>query len=177
MPGVDWACADGISGFVRLFVFPDHAWYWTYLVGPEIDGVIVVRDHDVPLPRVGLEIRSEGLWAELLCNTPDEHWQFGMEAFGVRLDEPEDALRGEIGERIAVGLDLEWEEPGLVHGEILVGRARYTIECPGRFVDQDASVSRASEGDLLARVLIPIGAETRERVLTRDADGTTAWHG
>ena len=175
MPGVDWACDGGISGFVRLFVFPDHAWYWTYLVGPEIDGVIVVRDHEVPPPRVGLEIRSEGLWAELLCNTPGEHWQFGMEAFGVRLDTPEDALHGEIGERIAVGLDIEWEEPDVVHGEILVGRARYTIECPGRFAPDD-QVHAAPPGDVVARVLIPTEPGARERLLVQSAGGL-GWFG
>ena len=79
---------------------------------PDVDGVVVVRDHEVPLAaRRRLEIRAEGLWAELWCETPGEHWTFGLEAFGVRLDASRGRGRpgGEIGERVAVGLDIEWE--------------------------------------------------------------------
>jgi hypothetical protein len=173
--GVDFACPDGLAGFVRLFVFDDVAWYWTYLVGPMIDGVVVVRDHEVPVPRVGLEIRSEGLWAELFCESPGEHWQFGLEAFGVRLDSPEDARSGEIGERVAVGLDLEWETPDIVHGDVLIGRERYSIDCKGRFVADDEVV--VSVGDAIARVLIPLPSGVRERVLVRTAEGSAVWSG
>ena len=99
-----------------------------------------MRDHEVPLPRAGLEIRADGLWAELICETPDEHWSFGLEAFGLRLDDPADALApgGEIGERLPVGLDLEWETDltdgtaGTVRGEVLVGSGRIEFEGPGR---------------------------------------------
>ena len=89
-----------------------------------------MRDHDVPPPRQGLEIRAEGLWCELFCETPGDHWTCGLEAFAVRLDTPDDALRagGEIGERVPVGLDLEWEAPEIVHGDVLVGREQWTID-------------------------------------------------
>jgi len=141
---LEFARADGFAGIVRLELRADEhtAWYWTYLVGvPGYAGVIVVRDHDVPLPRHGLEIRSEGLWAELWCETPGEHWTFGLEAFAVRLDAPEDARRPgeEIGERVPVGLDLEWEVTppspvrGVVHGDVLVGRERFAYESAGAF--------------------------------------------
>ena len=113
---LDFTQPDGLAGFLRLELRRDEgiAWYWTYLVGvPDVEGVIVVRDHEVPLPRQGLEVRADGLWAELWCEAPGEHWTFGLEAFGVRLDDPDEATRpgGEIGERMAVGLDLEWETP------------------------------------------------------------------
>ena len=143
---LEFARRDGTGGFVRLELRPDEgvAWYWAYLVGPET-GLVVVRDHDVPLPRVGLEIRADGLWAELICETLAEHWSFGLEAFGLRLDDPTDALApgGEIGERIPVGLDLEWETDltertaGTVRGELLVGSARIEFEGPGRFTAAD----------------------------------------
>ena len=66
-----------------------------------------MRDHEVLLPRQGLEIRADGLWADLWCEAPREHWTFGLESFGVRLDEPDEALRpgGEIGERPGVGFE------------------------------------------------------------------------
>ena len=39
-------------------------------------------------PRQGLEVRADGLWGELMCETPLEHWSYGLEAFGVALDDP-----------------------------------------------------------------------------------------
>ena len=152
----DFARGDGTGGFVRLELRPDEgfAWYWAYLVGP-LTGLIVVRDHEVPPPRAGLELRADGLWAELVCETAGEHWSFGLEAFGLRLDDPADALApgGEIGERVAVGLDIEWEVDdgptgagairdgrsgdgpagGTVRGDVLVGQERITFEGPGSF--------------------------------------------
>jgi hypothetical protein len=145
---LDFARADGVGGFVRLELRPreNTAWYWAYLVGPEV-GLVVVRDHEVPLPRAGLEIRTDGLWAELICETPGEHWSFGLEAFGLRLDDPADALTpgGEIGERVAVGLDIEWEIApgpdgvGEVRGEILIDRQRITFDGSGVFVHAHAA--------------------------------------
>ena len=72
-------------------------------------------------------IRAEGLWAELLCETPGEHWSIGLEAFGVRFDDEAEAATSDRGERVPVGFDLEWETPDRVVGEILVGRARYDL--------------------------------------------------
>ncbi len=102
---------DGTGLYVRLECFPNRrvAWFWTALVLPDLAGPVLVREQEVPLPRQGLEIRAESLWAELWCETPLEHWTYGLEAFGVRLDAPVDAYHGELGERVAVGLDIEWE--------------------------------------------------------------------
>ena len=69
----------------------------------------------------------------------------------MNLEAPEDALSGEIGERIPIGLDLEWEvdgsihahdddwavagyiEPGIVHGEVLLGRERFELDACGAY--------------------------------------------
>jgi hypothetical protein len=144
---VDFARADGCGGFVRLALYPnrDVAWYWAYVMTPGAPGPVVVRDHEVPMPRqAALEVRADGLWAECTCEVPFEHWTYGLEAFGVRLDDPADAFRGEIGERLPVGADLEWEveSPGLaftdryeqagrVHGDVLVGRERIDFDGVG----------------------------------------------
>ena len=113
------------------------------------DEVFIVRDHAVPLPRDDrtLEIRAEGLWAEPTCETPLEHWSIGLEAFGVRLDDPAQAYHGEHGDRIGVGLDLEWEgsaavfpyqlmtryeQSSAVHGEILLGDERVAFDGLGQ---------------------------------------------
>ena len=134
----DLFSADGsLGGFVNLTLLPDLgvAWYWAALVG---DGrpYLLVRDLEVVLPRLptSREVRSEALWADMNCETPFDHWSLGLEAFGVAMDDPDDALAGERGHRTGFGLDLEWEaagdvvgdesaydQPGIVHGEILVG--------------------------------------------------------
>ncbi len=176
---------DGIAGFVRLELRTDEhiAWYWAYLVGvPDVDGVLVVRDHEVLLPSQGLEIRADGLWAELICETPLEHWTFGLEAFGVRLDAADEALRagGEIGERVAVGLDIEWEvgsegpPAGNVQGDVLVGRARHEIDGPGWFYDDGVVGPGVVAGETLATVYIPLETGHIERRLVR-VDGKRRW--
>jgi hypothetical protein len=169
---LDFACDDGFAGFVRLEFRPDEkiAWYWTYLVGiPGVPGIVVVRDHEVPLPRQRLEIRADSLWAELWCEKPREHWTFGLEAFGVRIDRAEDARRrgGEIGDRVAVGLDLEWEAPNCVHGDVLVARDRFAVDARGWFYD-DGDEPPPIDGEPIARVVIP---EAGERSLVRARDG------
>jgi hypothetical protein len=179
------ASPSDIAGIVRLELHesPPVAWYWTYLVGvPGIDGVLVVRDHEVPLPRQGLEVRTDGLWAELTCETPEVHWTFGLESFGVRLDSPEDARHGttEIGERLAVGLDIEWEvadagpPEGIVHGDVLVGRATHAIDCAGRFYDDTTPGPAPRTGDANASVVVPIGPGFARWNLLR-TDGVLRW--
>lgn len=160
----DFATEEGIGGFLRLGTLPGHAtaWVWACLVGQGPSGplsggrarpVVLVRDHEVPIPRPGaLEVRAAGLWVDLVCETPDVHWTLGLEAFGVALDDPSDALAGERGVRTPLGFDLEWEatEPpfehpvpgsgdeghvqhrGAVHGEVLVGSDRLQIEGTGQ---------------------------------------------
>jgi hypothetical protein len=146
---LDFAQPDGLAGFLRLTRWPNErvAWFWAYVVLPGEPGPFVVRDHEVTPPRGALlEVRADGLWAECTCETAFEHWTYGLEAFAVRLDDPFDALHGEIGERLAMGYDLEWEvgevgEPvavtggyeqaGGVHGEVLLGRERYEFDGRG----------------------------------------------
>jgi hypothetical protein len=151
---IDFAADDGpVGGFVRLSLLPNQgvAWWWTSLLTPRL---VAVRDHEVPLPRAGLEVRADGLWGELVCETPLEHWSIGLEAFGIAYDDPADAWGDEWGERLPVGLDLEWEatgpaedfppagpppgpegigysHPGRVHGAILVGPDRMPISGTG----------------------------------------------
>jgi hypothetical protein len=180
-----WLCEfapdTGCAGFVRLDVRAEErvAWFWAYLVDvPGVDGIVAVRDHEVPPPRQGLEIRAEGLWAEFWCETPGEHWTFGLEAFGIRLDDAGDGLRegGEIGERIAVGLDLEWEVGNIVHGGVLVGRARIAIDGWGRFVEHHELTDDVVTGVPLARVLVPIGdGAVCNRTLVRTPAGERRW--
>ena len=148
---LDVATDDDLGVSVRLACAPTLgvAWWWTHVLTPDLAGPVVVRDHEVGLPRQGLEVRADGLWGELWCESPFEHWTYGLEAFGVRLDDPADSLRGEIGERIPVGLDIEWdidptetdprrlranndidgyEQFGHAHGEVLLDRSRFVLD-------------------------------------------------
>ena len=119
---------------------PDQVQWWTHVLRPG-RGPVVVRDHEVPVPRApGFEVRAEGLWAEMICETPFEHWSYGLESFGLVLDDPADDERGE---RIPVGFDIEWErtgdplevpggyaQPGIVHGEVLLAREVLAVDTP-----------------------------------------------
>jgi hypothetical protein len=124
----------GIRGSLTLHVADSRASFHAQVAVPDV-GVVVVRDDDVPAPSGTdlLVIRAEGLWAELLCETPGEHWSVGLEAFGVRFDSEAEAAVSDRGERVPVGLDVEWETPDRVAGEVLVGRARYDLDARGTF--------------------------------------------
>lgn len=135
---LEFVGADGTRGSVELEI-PEvgHVRYEVHLAGPDLgDGVIVVRDADVHPPKGRLlEIRADGLWAELVCETPGEHWGFGLEAFGLRYADEAEAATSDVGDRLAVGLDLEWEIPNLVHGELLVERDRIPFDGTGTFTE------------------------------------------
>lgn len=124
--------ADEVRGAVELEL-PDAGpvRYLAEFSGPAVGpGFVVVRDDTVPRPRArAIEVRSDGLWTEMTCETAGEHWSFGLEAFGLRVDDPEET----IGERLAVGYDLEWETPDVVHGELLLGRAVVPVDATGSF--------------------------------------------
>ncbi len=94
---------------------------------------VVVAEFDVPLPRHGWEIRASGLWADHVRETPMDHWSYGLEAFGLAVDDPEELLGGAVGRREPLGWELEFEaraparyatdqrygQAGSVHGLIL----------------------------------------------------------
>ncbi len=158
----DFAAPDGsLGGYVDLWLHPRRgvAWYWTALVGPGRPLVTVV-EHEAPLPRPGasLELRAEGLWADHTCETALEHWSLGNEAFAVGLAQPAEAYGRMLGDRVPLGLDLEWETDGRpvaraatgeaaagetsgsgaydvpcrVHGEVLVGTERIDFDGHGQ---------------------------------------------
>src|SRR5687767_10343755 len=93
----DFASPDAtVGGYVRLGLYPNLgvAWYWAYLVGEH--GTLLVRHHEAAMPKGdALEIREDGLWSALHCETPNDHWTIGLETFAVGLEAPGDAYRGE----------------------------------------------------------------------------------
>jgi len=139
-----WDADAEVGGFVRIGRDPglDRVWYWACLVRAAIPPELaLVIDPSVSFaPRNRLELRSEGVWADHICETPFEHWTIGLEAYAVALDDPTEAYGRMYGDRVPVGYDLEWEalpdhqpdrgvvpatdgyeQACVVHGEILVG--------------------------------------------------------
>lgn len=139
----------GVGAYVRLGLYPNlrRAWYWACVVGPGRPLVTVI-DHDVPLPAAGRhEVRTEGLWADYTVETALDHVSVGLEAFAVAVDDPAETYGDLRGDRVPLGMDLEWETdggtydyPGVtryevpcrVHGELLVGDERLEIDGHGQ---------------------------------------------
>ena len=131
---LEFADGQGISGSLWLSVDGTTASFAAQVAVPDV-GVVVVRDDEVAPPKRQdvLVIRADGLWAELLCETPGEHWSVGLEAFGRALrrrsgsgrQRPRRAGRGGVRPRVGD------TRPRL--GEILVGRARYELDARGSF--------------------------------------------
>jgi hypothetical protein len=99
---------------------------------------VAVLEHEIDAPRVGLELRASGIWADHVCEEPHRRWSLGLEAFALALDDPADLVTTGRGLPVPLGFDLEWETPGgpsqiesavddgylaegVTHGEILVG--------------------------------------------------------
>jgi hypothetical protein len=139
--------ADQVAVSVRLVLHRRAAWYLAAVVVPGRP-LIVVTDLEVPAPSSSssLELRTSGLWADHNIETPFAHVSIGLEAFGVALDDPADALADGYGQRVPVGFDLEWEDdrppidaathayecPGRAHGEVLVGADAFEVDGPGQ---------------------------------------------
>ncbi len=144
----DFSAPDGsLGGYVRLGLYPNLgvAWYWAALVGRG-RRLVMVRDHELQPPRGrDLEVRGDGIWSAVNCETPLDHWSIGLEAFAVALDDPFEAYRSERGDRIGLGFDLEWEatasaaglrpgwygQPCRVSGEILVADEQLAFDGTG----------------------------------------------
>ncbi len=93
-----------------------------------------MNDWEAPLPRVGLAVRSDGLWADHVCEAPYEQWTVANETYAVALDDPADALGRAFGMSAPMAFDLEWyatsaptavrdgyEQQGEVHGVVELG--------------------------------------------------------
>lgn len=140
------------GGHIAVWLWPSlgRAWYWAGVV-EEGRPLVSIVETEVPLPRRALELRSSGLWADHVVETPLEHWSVGLEAFAVRLDDPTDVFGAFRGERVPLGFDLEWEADGAtdiaippeaaegayaqacaVHGEVLLGADAYDLRGAGR---------------------------------------------
>jgi hypothetical protein len=70
---------------------------------------VVVTADDIPVPADRWEFRTSGLWVDNVCETPFRHWSYGLEAFGLAIDEPDELLGRGYGDRVPVGWEIEFE--------------------------------------------------------------------
>ncbi len=123
-----WDRTASVGGYVQLTLFPNQgrSWFWAAVVG-ENRHLVTVVEPDAPLPREpGLEIRTSGLWADVIVQTPLDHMTVGLEAFGVQPEHPTEMFGRGWGDRVPLGFDLEWESQRLMGA---TGPARYDVAC------------------------------------------------
>ena len=104
-----WTAGGSAGGLVLLRLLPASrtCWYWAALVRAG-QPLLHVNDWEAPLPRVGLAVRSDGLWADHVCEAPFEQWTVANETYAVALDDPADALGRAFGTSAPLAFDLEW---------------------------------------------------------------------
>jgi hypothetical protein len=132
--------AGGGIVLLRLLEASRTAWYWTALVRAG-EPLLHVTDFEAPLPRVGLSVRSDGLWTEHVCEAPFEQWTVANETYAVALDHPDDALGLAYGRAAPLAFDLEWyagappvpmpggySQTGEVHGRIELGAGALELD-------------------------------------------------
>ena len=112
---------------MRLGLLPNQrrAWYWAYLVG-EGRPLWPCATTTSRFPRWPWRF-DRGLWAELICETPHDHWSRELEAFGVALDDPADAYR--LSEATGLRSGSTWS--GRATGDVFPypGTTRYEQAC------------------------------------------------
>ncbi len=138
--------AQEIGGFVADTLHPAtrRAWYWSALVRAG-EPLLHVVDLDVAAPRLGLELRSEGLWAGHVCEAPLQQWTVANECTAVALDDPEEGAGRAYGVQAPMALDLEWyasaaaqtiedgyQQTGEVEGVVDLLSGRLELSLPAR---------------------------------------------
>lgn len=105
---------------------------------------VTVFDYDLPLASGAFEFRAPGVWVELCCEEPLDHWTVGLEAFGLSIPSAEVVTPSSFGDRVPLGLDLDLDTLSApegdassfsvevrVHGEVLIAERAYEIEAIG----------------------------------------------
>lgn len=141
--------ADGSLAVAVVLIRRPAEHRMTYICSVFGDGrdTVSVVEHDIELPRRdSLELRASGIWADHICEQAFSHWTLGLEAFGLALDDPDDAVGHGRGVRTPMGLDVEWEDDvlpvawegshgylagGRAHGEVLVGTEHHDVDGAG----------------------------------------------
>lgn len=134
-----------LAGLLRVSVRPSAGATWFLaVVHPRGATPVVVLDWELPLVSHAFEFRAPGIWTDLVCETPIEQWTVGLEAFGIAVEPTEPLRPDSVGERTAIGLDLDVEaatapdeeDDGFAHeatvcGEVLLGTEAWEIDAVG----------------------------------------------
>ncbi len=127
----------------------------------------VMTEDDAVLPARGWELRASGLWVDHVCEAPLEHWSYGLEAFALALDDPSDLLVTNVGHRVPLGWELEFEAQAPA-GWIGEGEYRQLGTAHGLLLDADGQ--HEIEGRAVRTHWW--GPEPPERVVVGDTSGT-----
>jgi len=76
---------------------------------------IVLSEPALEFPERLWEVRGSGLWADHVCESPNEHWSYGLEAFAIAIDDRAELLGRGFGDRVPLGWELEFESTGAVN--------------------------------------------------------------
>lgn len=106
------AARVALSLLITKYPHRGHATFHGAMIRLGSDPVVVV-EFEVSLPSRGWEIRASGLWADHICETPMDHWSYGLEAFGLAIDDPGELLGNALGDRVPLGWELEFEARAL----------------------------------------------------------------
>lgn len=134
---------DGSTAvWLRVEIAPDGARYHAAILS--VDGQpIVLAEDDIRHPGRRWELRSSGLWADHNCETEMEHWSYGLEAFALALDDPDQLVREGVGVRVPIGWELDFQSTkqpsalsevtgytqfGEVHGVLLTNDGETSFE-------------------------------------------------
>jgi len=69
---------------------------------------LVLVEVAIPVNNERWEYRSSGLWVEAVCEDPGVHWSYGLEAFALALDQPDELLGRGYGHRTPLGWELDF---------------------------------------------------------------------
>lgn len=104
---------------------------------------VVISAVDIPFGQ-GWELRTSGLWAEQVRERPFDHWSYGLEAFALAIDEPDELSGRGFGHRVPLGWELDFvadakpetraadgpgsfSQSGTIEGLILTGNGEQPI--------------------------------------------------
>lgn len=166
---------------------------------------VVLVEQAIPLPVDRWELRASGIWADHVCETPLEHWSYGLEAFALVVDDGRELLDRGYGHRVPLGWEIEfvgdadrvvsaqplseraggYTQPGRVDGELLSATGSHPFTGPALrrhrwgFALQDASPDVLEMDSVLASTAEPValpGPDGIWWVTATERGLSTRWH-
>ena len=120
------------------------------------------------------EFRTSGLWAEQVREAPtstEQHWSYGLEAFAIRIDNPNELLGRGYGERCALGWELDVfvplapsdTEPKQGHGSGVLLYENLEVEVTGKATRWEWSLEPGDVADAKDAGLLTTRIDDRGR--------------